>query len=337
MNEKERLFSAIHGEPLDRVPCICPGGMMNMIVTEILDDADLNWPSAHIDPLKMAKLALKSYHLDVFENLGVPFCMTVEAEALGASVDLGNSHTEPKVTAYAIDRIQDWTQLKPIAYQQGRLKTVLDSIEYLKVNTENIPIIGNLVGPISLATSILDPMVFYKDLRRNPEDVHPFLEMISDVSIEFGKRQLAAGADWITISDPSGTGEILGEKNFNTFVLPYLNKIIDALSEIRPNCVIVHICGRLTQVFGSIGAIHNSVISFDAVTSVSSVKDNVPNKILMGNVSTYTLEFGTEEQVSELAKRAVLDGVRILSPACGLGMDTPLQNLCALKKGLLYD
>lgn len=337
MNVKERLFCAVNGQALDRVPCICPGGMMNMIVTENLDDENLTWPDAHVDANKMAMLAIKSYQMDVFENLGVPFCMTVEAEALGASVDLGSFRTEPKVTKYAIEYTKDLKKLKAVAYEQGRIKTVLEAIAYLKAHTKDVPIIGNLVGPISLATSILDPMVFYKDLRRNPEDVHALLGLVTETAIAFGKRQLAAGADWITISDPSGTGEILGEKNFNAFALPYINKITEALNEVKPNCVIVHICGRLNQVYGSIGKLKSKVISFDAVTSISTVKENVSNKVLMGNISTYTLEFGTEEQVATLVQKAIEDGVGILSPACGVGMGTPVRNLKALKKGLQHD
>ena len=69
----------------------------------------------------------------------------------------------------------------------------------------------------------------------------------------------------------------------------------------------------------------------------SGVKENVANKVLMGNVSTYTLEFGTEGQVEALAQRAIKDGVGILSPACGVGMGTPIRNLTALRKGFVHD
>ena len=31
MDAKERIMKAMHQEPTDRPPCICPGGMMNMI------------------------------------------------------------------------------------------------------------------------------------------------------------------------------------------------------------------------------------------------------------------------------------------------------------------
>ena len=38
MDAKERIRKAMHQEPTDRPPCICPGGMMNMITTDLMDD-----------------------------------------------------------------------------------------------------------------------------------------------------------------------------------------------------------------------------------------------------------------------------------------------------------
>ena len=37
MTAKERFFNAINKNEIDRIPCMCPGGMMNMIVTELMD------------------------------------------------------------------------------------------------------------------------------------------------------------------------------------------------------------------------------------------------------------------------------------------------------------
>lgn len=34
---KERIIKVFNKEIVDRPPCICPGGMMNMITTELMD------------------------------------------------------------------------------------------------------------------------------------------------------------------------------------------------------------------------------------------------------------------------------------------------------------
>ncbi|MBQ7262758.1 MAG: methylcobamide--CoM methyltransferase, partial [Synergistaceae bacterium] len=97
MGPRERLLRAAKGEETDRPPCICPGGMMNAIIRDIMEETGCPWPESHSDPRKMADLTLALYRAGGFENCGVPFCMTVEAEAMGAKVDMGDMETEPHV------------------------------------------------------------------------------------------------------------------------------------------------------------------------------------------------------------------------------------------------
>ena len=95
MTEKERLERIFRHEGVDRPACICPGGMMNMITTDLMDACGITWPEAHTDAEMMAKLALASFEHGCFENVGVPFCMTVEAEAMGAEVTMGTKISNP--------------------------------------------------------------------------------------------------------------------------------------------------------------------------------------------------------------------------------------------------
>ena len=44
-------------------------------------------PQAHTDAAMMSGLAKAVYEQGCFENYGVPFCMTIEAEEMGAKVD----------------------------------------------------------------------------------------------------------------------------------------------------------------------------------------------------------------------------------------------------------
>ena len=53
----------------------------------------------------------------------------------------------------------------------------------------------------------------------------------------------------------------------------------------------------------------------------------------MGNVSTWTLEFGNPEKVEQLAVKCWRDGSGIISPACGLGTKSPLTNIQAIRLG----
>lgn len=332
MNPKERLYKVLKGEEVDRVPCICPGGMMNMIIEDVMDIEDVSWPKAHTNPSMMADLTYGMYKNNAFENLGVPFCMTVEAESMGAKVYMGTKNTEPRVTEYPITSSEEYKTLKNIDVNKGRAKVVLDAIEILKSRDLKVPIIANLTGPVSLASSLMEPMIYYKEIRKKPEKVHEFMEFVTNNLIIFGKAQLEAGADILTISDPSGTGEILGAKNFNEFAIPYLNKIIDELKSYAKGGTIIHICGRLKSIYKELNSLHSDAISFDSITSVSQVKANVYNKVIMGNVSTFALENSEKSSLENICESCLNSGVDILSPACGIGVRTKLDNIQVLKK-----
>ena len=125
MTEKERLFRVLHGEQTDRPPCICPGGMMNMITADVMDRCGAGWPEAHTQAAQMADLALANYENGCFENVGVPFCMTTEAEAMGAEITLGTRFYEPHVTGYVIHSVEEWETLKEIQPDSGRIPVVL--------------------------------------------------------------------------------------------------------------------------------------------------------------------------------------------------------------------
>lgn len=329
MTAKERLYNVMEGKEADRPPCICPGGMMNMVTSQLMDTVEIYMPEAHTDAVKMAGLAKAVYDTGCFENCGVPFCMTIESEEMGAKVDMGSQVYEPHVVEYAIDSVAEYEKLTPIDCTKGRAKVVLDAIRILKEETKGVPIVGNLTGPISTASSVMEPSVYYKELRKKNADAHAMMEFVTDQLIAFGLAQIEAGADVIAISDPSGTGEILGPKYFKEFAVTYLNRLLDGLQKENVK-TIVHICGQMKYVYNEISQVKSDALSFDSVVPMKEARENLPDRVLMGNVSTYALEFGDSDKVKTLTRGCVKNGSNIISPACGLGMKSPLKNVQAI-------
>ena len=328
MDSKERLLNALKGIDTDRSPCICPGGMMNMVVTALMEKVNIHWPKAHTDAIKMAGLAKAVYDYGCFENYGVPFCMTIEAEQMGAVVDLGSTIHEPHVTGYAIENLSQWRELTPLDPYSKRAKVVLDAIKILKNQDDNIPIVGNLSGPVSVATSLIEPVVYYKALRRRKEEAHAFMKFVTEALIRFGKAQIEAGADVIAISDPSGTGEILGPRLFDEYVVTYVNQLIDGLREINPEIpIIVHICGQMHKVYQELNKLRADAHSFDSIVSIKESKKMLPGKIMIGNVSTFALEFADADRIRFMTQKVMEDGSDIIAPACGLGTKSSLENI----------
>ncbi|MBU5428035.1 uroporphyrinogen decarboxylase [Tissierella pigra] len=324
MKEKERILKVLSGEKVDRPPVICPGGMMNAAVTEIIEDMHSNH---NIDVEAMVSTAIKVRELTGFENYGVPFCMTCESESFGVKISEGDKNNEPRVLAYNEDDLEKiMDNFDPNINMNFRAKTVIQAIQGLK--NDEIPVIGNITGPISTATSIVDPMKLFKMLRREADKAYKFIEYINLYLIEYAEKMVHAGADIIAISDPTATGEILGRKNFDKFAMPMYIKFLNRMKEINIP-VIIHICGDAKTIIDSLDTLDVAALSFDSIVNMRFARKTLKTK-LMGNVSTLLLQNGSTDKIISITKNAMDSGVDIVSPACGLGMSTPIENLKAM-------
>ncbi len=337
MTHKERLLKALSGEAVDRAPFICPGGMMTMVVTEVMDAVGCSWPEAHLEPEKMAALTLGAHKLAGIENFGIPHCMTVEAEAMGSQVDLGHKESEPRVTRYAMDKMEDSDRLTLIDVTKGRARTCVTAARILKERAEEVPIIASLTGPVSLATSLVDPLLYYRALRLNKEAVHNLNRLAVKNTLIFGDALVEAGADAICIADPSATGDLIGRAAFHEFALPYINMMTEHFRLRYGKPSIVHICGDAKLLGAVLQGLSAEAVSVDSVVGVPNLQSMVPGKVTMGNISTFALERGEPAKLAKMAQQCLRHGVDILAPACGLSPKTPVKNILAVAGAAIKD
>lgn len=280
----------------------------------------------------MANLAYAVHQLTGFENFGLPFCMTVEAEVLGSEIDLGTLACEPKISreTFAAAARVEYKDI-PAMLNSGRIPVVCQATAILAGQYPDIPVIGSLTGPVSTAASIVDPIPFLKDLRRDPSAAHRVFQYVTELLIGFALKLIDHGAAVIAIGDPTATGEILGPKMFGEYAVPYINKLIDAVHQ-KNVPVILHVCGNLNSVKPLIPGIKANAISTDAMVNLKHLKAEFPELTTMGNISTYLLELSTVDKVSLQTKNLITQGINIIAPACGLSTSSPLANIQAMTR-----
>jgi [methyl-Co(III) methanol-specific corrinoid protein]:coenzyme M methyltransferase len=277
----------------------------------------------------MSDLAADVHELTGFENFGVPFCTTIEAEALGSEVDCGTREHEPKIEREAFPSVEAVVFLPPGSLEKNaRVAAVARSVSILSQKYSDVPVIGSLTGPLSTSASIVDPMTFLKQLRKNGEAAHRVVDYVCGHLIEYARLMVENGATAISIADPTATGEILGPKLFQEYAVPYLNKVTDAIHQMGVP-VIIHICGDIRAVKVHLDELHGDALSTDAMVNLRGLKEDT-GLTTMGNVSTYLLEFGEAEAVHDATRNLLKGGVDIVAPACGLSTSTPLRNIRAL-------
>lgn len=330
LSPKERLMRVLARQRTDRPPVICPGGMMNAAIVDVMNKTGHSLPEAHHDQWLMGELSKDVQQYTGFENFGLPFCMTVEAEVLGSEIDFGTLACEPKIARESYPSVTqvDYKDINEML-KNGRINTIIQGGYILSRKHPDIPVIGNLTGPVSTAASIVDPMTFLKELRKDRTSAHRVMDYVTSFLIAYASQMIDNGVDLISIGDPTATGEILGPKIFAEYAVPYLNKLIDGIHGTGAP-VIVHICGKMNSVEHLIPEIRSDAISTDALVNLRLLKEKYTQLITMGNLSTFLLELGTVEKIASQTERLVRDGINIISPACGLSTSSSLANIQAM-------
>ncbi|MDR2782646.1 MAG: methylcobamide--CoM methyltransferase [Treponema sp.] len=326
---KERLLRTLCGQGTERPPVICPGGMMNAAIVDVMEKTGHTLPEAHHAAGLMENLARDVSEQTGFENFGIPFCMTIEAEALGSDVDFGSLKCEPKIVREPFSSVEQVRFLpKGAILKNKRAEAVIGAVSSLSKKQPDIPVIGSITGPISLTASLVDPLMFFKELRKKKETAHKVINYVTEQIIEYARLMAENGAAVISIADPTATGEILGPVLFEEFAVPYINKIVQAIHKMNVP-VIVHICGDVKMVKKHLAALQGKAISVDAMVNLYKLKEEYPALTTMGNLSTYMLESSDPEKILNAARRLLEQKIDIMAPACGLSTSTPLSNIRA--------
>ena len=330
ISPSERLHRVLHKKAVDRSPVICPGGMMNCATVDVMQESGKQFPYAHSDAALMRELSEIVHKKTGFENFGVPFCMTVEAEVLGSEINFGSLECEPKIQKEIFPSVSqvDYRNILELLHK-GRIETVAEVCYALSKKQPDVPVIGSLTGPVSTAASIVDPMSFLKELRKDRENSHKCMDYVTEFLIAYARLLIESGAKIITIADPTATGEILGPKMFGEYAVPYLNRIIDAIHDASADAI-VHICGKTDSVKKHLVTLHSDAVSTDAVVNLAGLKEEYPDITVMGNLSTYTLQFNDESIVQKATERLLRSNIDIIAPACGLSTSTPLKNIISM-------
>jgi MtaA/CmuA family methyltransferase len=337
MTPRDNLLAILRGRPADRPAVLCPGGMMSLAVTEVMRPATA-WPLAHTDEDAMVGLALAMRQATGFDNLALPFCMTLECAAYGAAIDLGDLTTQPRVRRPLLalggpGAPSEALELLPADFHAGRAATVLRAMRRLRAAGPDGALVGNLNGPFSVLGELIEFTTLLKLARRKPDVVRRLLSRVTDDLAGFAAMQIDAGAEIICIAEPSATGEILGGELFRALVLPCLNRLCGAVRE-RGAAAIVHICGDVRRIAAELRELSAYAVSFDSGVNLADLTATAPPWRPMGNVSPLLLESGPPQAIARQVRRLVADGVRLIAPACGIVPTTPVAHLRAMRDAL---
>ena len=99
----------------------------------------------------MGVLAEKIYFEAKCKFANIPFCHTMEGQAFGSKVKLDYVNGN-RIVEFPIDKLVNIDKIPVANLQKDTINVVFEAIKYLK--NKSIPVTVNVVGPVTLATSI---------------------------------------------------------------------------------------------------------------------------------------------------------------------------------------
>ena len=224
-----------------QVDFICQGEVPEEIPLSFVQAVGKNFYDAHTDRNTIAAIAKKKMAVQRDCLCKVPFCVTVEAEALGANVTIHDDKMGPRFGGYKFDSIAELRQVGEIDFDRGRISEVLHGVELLTATGNTVVL--NVEGPFTILGMLIDQMAVYKGLTKHGELIEQTLQIIEDNIVNYILLGIEKGAKVISYADPSGVLEIVGPRMYAQLSGNASCSILRRIEK-QLNGVIVHLCGR---------------------------------------------------------------------------------------------
>jgi [methyl-Co(III) methanol/glycine betaine-specific corrinoid protein]:coenzyme M methyltransferase len=329
MNARDRLIACLSLEEVDRPAVAC---VTQSATIDQMEAVGAPWPAAHSDPALMAKLGAAGALTLGFESMRIPFDLTMEAEAFGATVDLGKIDRTPMLKAHPFH--DEDVPVVPDDLSKGRVGVVIEATKILKKQYGNeYPIVVGVAGPITLAGHMVETGTLLMWCITEPATVHKFVKAATEFQVKYIKALVAAGADVIVLVDPSASTDMMHPSMFDLFAKPYLKELREAAGDAK---TILHICGNTTELLEHMIDTGVNGVSIEEKVSPESAVSIVNGRVaLVGNVGVVKPLFqGTPEETFAETTRIKNAGFNVVAPGCGLAARVPKANLEAMVKAV---
>ena len=214
------------------------------ISEEVTSKLSLTFPDAYLHWDTMAQVAEALKETDGASFCELPFCHTVEAEAMGGIVNYGNEKTGPRAKEYTCTKPEELLELKEMDLSQGRIHEVLLACQHLREKGENVVL--EVAGPFTILNVLIDAKHVFKGMRKQPEVMKEVFWKIGNQLLDYIKEAQKYGVNMISYADSSGGLNILGPKMAEQVVEDFTYEFLKKVEEIVSDDAIVLLCPKTT-------------------------------------------------------------------------------------------
>ena len=214
------------------------------ISAEVTSGLGLEFPDAymHSDTMQVLAEAIKKHDDAAFCLL--PFCRTVEAEAMGAVLNYGDANTGPRAKDPICSTSEDVLALPDVDVTKGRMAEVLDACAKLKAKGETVCL--EVTGPFTMLNALMEPRKVFRAYRKDHDGMVKVFEKLGDSLLAYIEAGKKAGVDVFIFSDSAGAPELLGPKFMTQAVEDFYHPFLKKVGKIMDDSCIFLLCPKFT-------------------------------------------------------------------------------------------
>ena len=312
MTHWERIRAALKGEQVDRVPV----------------SLWRHWPGDDLTAQGLAAAMLRwqrQYDFDLvkFMPTGTYGVHDWGAETVYSTGFRGNRI----VTKFGLTESEEWPTLRRLDPSQGALGQEVEAIRLAAVELKNsVPILQTIFSPLTTAVKLAGDRV-YADLRQQPELLKAGLQIIADVTVDFGRACLRQGAHGFFLATQCATYRLLNEAEYREFGAYYDRYVLNALHA-EAEFSLMHVHGE-NIMFDLTASYPVEMINWhDRITwpSLQEAQKRFDGLLVGGINDQTTIADGPLEDLQAQARDAIeqTGGRRLLlGPGCVIPTNTP--------------
>lgn len=211
---------------------------------EVTRGLKLTFPDAYLHHETMAVLAKALREHDGAAFCELPFCHTVEAEAMGGIINYGNEKTGPRAGGYICQKPEELLELPEIDFSKGRIHEVLLACRMLREQGEHVVL--QISGPFTILNALMDARYVFKGWRKQPEVMKEAFWKLGGEILRFMEEAKAYGADLISYADSSGGVNILGPKMMEQVVEAFTYDFLKKVQQLADENTMLLLCPKTT-------------------------------------------------------------------------------------------
>ena len=211
---------------------------------EVTQKTNLQFPEAykHWDSMALLATELKNHDKALYCEL--PFCHTVEGEAMGGTINYGDENIGPRAKDYICATAKEILDLPEIDYSKGRISEVLKACKYLREKGENVVLYVS--GPFTIMNVLIEPRHVFKIFKKEPEVMKEIFLKFQNEILRFISEAQKSGVNMISYGDSSGGLNILGPKFSEQVVEMFTYPLLKSIEQILSDETIVLLCPKTT-------------------------------------------------------------------------------------------